>query len=79
MAFLEGYFDESGTHGYAENLIVSGFVAESNKWCQFAKAWDQRSRISQFRISRLNGSGRIRSSSGHGKTTNEGAPDSWID
>jgi len=39
MAFLEGYFDESGTHETASHIVVSGFIADSNKWRRFVKEW----------------------------------------
>jgi len=38
VAFLEGYCDESGTHG-ADHLVVCGFVADADLWKRFSRDW----------------------------------------
>lgn len=39
MAKYASYFDESGTHGGSETLVVSGYVASVEQWLDFDKAW----------------------------------------
>lgn len=41
VMFLEGYFDESGTHETASHLVVSGFLAPADQWIRFNTAWEQ--------------------------------------
>jgi hypothetical protein len=35
------YFDESGTHGSSEALIVAGYIASVEQWIQFEADWKQ--------------------------------------
>jgi hypothetical protein len=38
MAFLKGYFDESGSSD-SSHLVVAGFIAEAEHWLEFNNQW----------------------------------------
>ena len=39
MAFLAGYFDESGTHAGSQIVVVGGLVSLTEQWLEFEKEW----------------------------------------
>jgi len=39
MAFLAGYFDESGTHDDSSIVVVAGVVSSTQQWLKFDRKW----------------------------------------
>src|SRR5262245_35687996 len=39
MVMLAAYFDENGTHADSRATAVGGFLATTNQWQKFEKAW----------------------------------------
>jgi hypothetical protein len=39
LALLYAYFDESGTHGSATNIMVAGFVGSKTSWRRLQRDW----------------------------------------
>lgn len=40
LGLLYAYFDETGTHGSATNILVAGFVGSRTSWRRLGKAWN---------------------------------------
>lgn len=41
MAFLAGYFDDSGTHKQSETAVCAGYVASVEQWKEFERNWKE--------------------------------------
>jgi hypothetical protein len=39
---LLAYFDDSGTHGNSEIVVMAGFVGTEEQWKIFEKAWSKK-------------------------------------
>jgi hypothetical protein len=42
MALLSAYFDESGTHGNSDIIMIAGLLGSADQWAAFETAWSER-------------------------------------